>query len=187
VFPAGRRVRAGGGSSLPETVSPSVEALDWGLPTGRPSRRAARRPSEEATTHRAPTTVGEAADLEIREEPLGKRPGGLLRIRGTATYRQAPKLREHLFSAIDRAGGKPTIADLEGIERIDTAAMAVLVEGLARSLEKGGDLYLTAPRESVRRVFELAGLPEALDRCFSCIEEVGPRIRLRELTEGAAE
>jgi anti-anti-sigma regulatory factor len=65
--------------------------------------------------------------------------------------------------------------------------MAVLVEGLARSLERGGDLYLTAPRESVRRVFELAGLPEALDRCFSCIEEVGPRLRLRELTGGSAD
>jgi anti-anti-sigma regulatory factor len=65
--------------------------------------------------------------------------------------------------------------------------MAVLVEGLARSLEKGGDLYLTAPRDSVRRVFELAGLPEALDRCFSCIEEVGPVTRLRALTDGPRE
>jgi anti-anti-sigma factor len=122
--------------------------------------------------------------LEISEQPLGNRPGGLLRLRGTATYREAPYLRERLLAAIERADGRPTIADLEGIERVDTVAMAVLVEGLARSLELGGDLYLTAPRESVRRVFELAGLPEALNRCFSCIEEVGPRLRLEELIAG---
>ncbi|HVS65020.1 MAG TPA: STAS domain-containing protein [Thermoanaerobaculia bacterium] len=108
-------------------------------------------------------------------------------MRGAATYREAPALRERLFATIDQAGGAPTIAHLEDVERMDTAALAVLVEGLARSLEKGGDLYLTAPRESVRRVFELAGLPEALDRCFSCIEEVGPASRLRELTEGTGE
>lgn len=132
-------------------------------------------------------SLASAAPLEIREEPLGKRQGGLLRLRGEATYREAPRLREQLFDAIDRARGGPTIADLENVERMDTAALAVLVEGLARSLEKGGDLYLAAPRESVRRVFELAGLPEALDRCFSCIEEVGPGSRLRELTEGSTE
>lgn len=120
--------------------------------------------------------------LEIDEEALGKRPGGLLRVRGVATFREAPELRERLFEAIDRAGGAPTIVDLESVSRIDTAAVAVLVEGLARSLEAGGDLFLTAPSVSVQRVFELAGLPEALNRCFSCIEEVGPRIRLQELT-----
>ena len=122
--------------------------------------------------------------LEISEQPLGNRPGGLLRLRGVATYREAPFLRDRLLGAIERAQGKPTIADLEGVVRMDTVAMAVLVEGLARSLELGGDLYLSAPRDSVRRVFELAGLPEALNRCFSCIEEVGPRLRLEELTAG---
>lgn len=122
--------------------------------------------------------------LEIAELPLGARAGGLLRLRGVATYKQAPLLRQRLLAAVERADGKPTIADLEGIERIDTVAMAVLVEALARSLELGGDLYLTGPRESVRRVFDLAGLPEALNRCFSCIEEVGPRLRLEELTGG---
>jgi anti-anti-sigma factor len=122
--------------------------------------------------------------LAISEQPLGNRAGGLLRLSGAATYREAPYLRERLLGAIERAQGKPTIADLEGVVRMDTVAMAVLVEGLARSLELGGDLYLSAPRESVRRVFELAGLPEALNRCFSCIEEVGPRLRLEELTAG---
>ncbi|HUP23436.1 MAG TPA: STAS domain-containing protein [Thermoanaerobaculia bacterium] len=125
--------------------------------------------------------------LQISELPLGNRVGGLLRLRGVATYREAPYLRERLFEAIERGQGKPTIADLEGVERIDTVAMAVLVESLARSLELGGDLYLTGPRCSVRRVFELAGLPEALNRCFSCIEEVGPRLRLEELTGARSE
>jgi anti-anti-sigma factor len=125
-----------------------------------------------------------ASRLEIVEQPLGARAGGLLRLRGVATYREAPQLRERLLQVVESAEGKPTIADLEGIERIDTVAMAVLVEALARSLELGGDLYLTGSRESVRRVFELAGLPEALNRCFSCIEEVGPRLRLEELTAG---
>lgn len=130
-----------------------------------------------------PASLAEpAAPLEIAEEPIGARPGGLLRVRGVATFREAPELRERLFEAIDRAAGAPTIVDLEGVARIDTAAVAVLVEGLARSLEAGGDLFLTAPSVSVQRVFELAGLPEALNRCFSCIEEVGPRVRLQELT-----
>ena len=153
------------------------------LPRFRPSLS---RHAEEPTTPRHTYARSESA-LEIREEPLGKRSGGLLRLRGVATYREAPMLRERLFATIDHARGAPTIVDLQNVERMDTAALAVLVEGLARSLEQGGDLYLTAPRQSVRRVFELAGLPEALDRCFSCIEEVGPASRLRALTVGPAD
>ena len=58
--------------------------------------------------------------------------------------------------------------ELQEVEHIDTAAMAVLVEGLVATHENGPAVFLVSPNESVRRVFELAGLEDALLRCYSC-------------------
>lgn len=114
--------------------------------------------------------------FELKEEKLGEREHGMLRLSGEVTFRDAAKLRKILLDRIEESAGAPLIVDLAGVDHMDTAAMAVLVEGLGRSLEDGGNLLLCAPSDSVRHVFELAGLQEALNRCFSCMEELWPRL-----------
>jgi anti-anti-sigma factor len=89
-------------------------------------------------------------------------------LRGQAGYREAAQLRQELFAAIDAAGDKNLVVELDEVSRIDTAAMAVLVEGLVATHDRGPTMFLVCPNESVRRVFELAGLEEALLRCYSC-------------------
>lgn len=92
----------------------------------------------------------------------------MLHLRGDLSFREAADLRTALFDAIERSGDKNLVVDLRELDRIDTAAMAVLVEGLVATKDRGPDLFLVGPNESVRRVFELAGLEDALMRCFDC-------------------
>lgn len=96
----------------------------------------------------------------------------MLRLRGSVDYREAPALRRAVFDAIAVARNKNLVIDLEQVERIDTAAMAVLVEALMAT--RGGDttIFLLHPSQPVRDVFELAGLEEALTACCGCWEEL---------------
>lgn len=98
-------------------------------------------------------------------------------LEGEVDYRSAPELRDHLFHALDDAGDGGLLVDLEDVSVIDTAGMAVLVEGLMASRERGGELFLCGAGESVRKVFRLAGLQEALEQCTSCREEAERRLK----------
>lgn len=109
--------------------------------------------------------------LEIQFEPESKPATAMLSLRGRASYRESDQLRQVLFGAIESLGDKNLVVDLEGLERLDTAAMAVLVEGLMETRDSGPDVFLVCASDSVRRVFHLAGLDEALTRCYGCMAE----------------
>lgn len=110
--------------------------------------------------------------LVIELERDAKPASAVLTLTGRASYRESAELREALFGAIDELGDKNLVVDLEGLERLDTAAMAVLVEGLVATRDRGPDLFLVCAGESVQRVFHLAGLDDALTRCFGCMAEL---------------
>lgn len=103
----------------------------------------------------------------------------LLVLRGDIDYTCAPELRANLFEALDEVGAGPILVDLGEVRSIDTAGMAVLVEGLVTSEERGGKLLLCGAGESVRKVFRLAGLQKALESCASCREEAERRLAQR--------
>lgn len=96
-----------------------------------------------------------------------KRPGVLM-LSGRISYHEAPELRTALFGALDE--GETLLIDLAQVETIDTAALAVLVEGLIATEEKGQEILLCTPSDGVRRMFHLAGLDGALARCWSCLD-----------------
>lgn len=103
---------------------------------------------------------------------------GVLTLQGTATYHEAPALRRELLSAMAHRGAENLVVDLAAVERMDTAAMAVLVEGLlAAHGDHGPQLYFCSPSESVRKVFHLAGLDDAVARCRSCLADLEHRLR----------
>ncbi len=100
----------------------------------------------------------------------------ILSLVGGIDYRSAPELRERVFSALDATADGPLLVDLAEVRSIDTAGMAVLVEALVASRERGSQLFLCGAGEAVRKVFRLAGLQEALEHCTSCREEAERRL-----------
>jgi anti-sigma B factor antagonist len=81
--------------------------------------------------------------------------------RGEVDLYTAPRLKEQLAGLA--GGGRPRIVvDLEGVEFLDSTALGVLISGLKRCREAGGDLALAAPRDPVRKVLSITGL----DRVF---------------------
>lgn len=106
--------------------------------------------------------------LRTEFDPNTRQATATLRLAGRAGYREAAELRETLFDAIAASGDKNLVVELQDVERIDTAAMAVLVEGLVATHGDGPTLFLVSPNDSVTRVFELAGLEDALLRCYNC-------------------
>lgn len=95
----------------------------------------------------------------------------ILRLGGRATFEQAPRLREALFEAVAAAPGKNLVVELGDVERIDTTCLAVLVEGLMATRESDTTIFLLNPSRSVREVFRLAGLEEALTCCLDSWED----------------
>jgi len=88
-----------------------------------------------------------------------------LALSGRISYVEAPRLREILFEMIYEDGPSDLVVELGALETIDTAAVAVLVEGLVSARSLGQQLLLCEPGDSVRSIFQLAGLLEALNAC----------------------
>ncbi len=105
-------------------------------------------------------------DAEYESETLSAT--ATLHLKGVIGFREAADLRDVLFDAIRDSGDKNLVVELDEVCRVDTAAMAVLVEGLVATHDHGPTVFLVSPNESVRRVFELAGLEDALLRCYNC-------------------
>jgi anti-anti-sigma factor len=113
------------------------------------------------------------SQLEIAYRPDVLEGTSVLHLKGTATYKEAPELRRQVFSALGALESGRLVVELEEVDRMDTAAMAVLVEGLLASRGPDGPhLFFCTPSDSVKKVFNLAGLDEALQRCFGCLGEV---------------
>ncbi|MFQ5526948.1 MAG: STAS domain-containing protein [Thermoanaerobaculia bacterium] len=111
-------------------------------------------------------------ELKIEFVAPSRQSPAVLVVGGRATFRQAPALRRSLFEAISTTSQGPLMVDLSEVRRMDTASMAVLVEGIISTRDLAPEVLLCGPTERVRRVFRLAGLDEALGKCPSCQEEV---------------
>lgn len=123
-------------------------------------------------------------DIDYRPE-VGSQTA-VLHLRGQATYREAPELRRRLFEAVaDRAAGR-LVLELAEVEKMDTAAMAVLVEALLATRLEALELYFCTPSESVRKIFELAGLEDALARCYGCLDDALRKTRCEETNDDLA-
>ncbi len=112
------------------------------------------------------------SSLSIDFDPDARPATAMLRLSGRAEYRDAGALRKALFDAMPAAADKNLVVDLDSLEAIDTAAMAVLIEGLKATHNRGPDMYLVGAHESIRLVFRLAGLEDALTRCFGCMSDM---------------
>lgn len=109
--------------------------------------------------------------IDYRGEVMDKT--SVLHLEGRATYKEAPELRRRLLKAVaeEPMDGR-LVVELAAVEHMDTAAMAVLVEGLMLTRKDGPHIYFCTPSASVRDVFRLAGLERALSRCYGCLGDL---------------
>ena len=94
---------------------------------------------------------------------------GILSLTGRISYHEATQLRAQLFEAISHSD-QHLLIDLAEVEAMDTAALAVLVEGMVATEDKKQEIFLCTPSDSVRRIFHLAGLEGALAKCWDCVD-----------------
>ena len=76
---------------------------------------------------------------------------------GELDVNTAPELRERLAGLIGE-GSRAILIELSGVTFVDSTALSVLVSALKRLRQADGDLQLSSPSPSVRRVFEITGL-----------------------------
>lgn len=108
--------------------------------------------------------------------PETPKPHASLALTGRVSYADATELRAILFEMIHGDAPHHIVVELGALERIDTAGVAVLVEGLIAAHATDQKMLLCEPSDMVRATFELAGLQEALRSCCACPEDVETRI-----------
>ena len=96
-----------------------------------------------------------------------QRETGTLRVAGRVDAVVAPELRDAVITLVADNAGVAVTVDLSGVDFIDSAGLACLVQGMKRARQGGGDLRLTAPENGdAFRVFELT----RFDRVFAFVE-----------------
>jgi anti-sigma B factor antagonist len=109
---------------------------------------------------RDPSTNFEVTEFRI-EEQRPKPAVRILAVHGDADLHSASELRERIRGAIDE-GANTVVVDLSATTLIDSTSLGVLLGGMKRLREQGGQIRLVVPRPEVRRVFEIT----MLDRVF---------------------
>ena len=94
-------------------------------------------------------------EFRIEEQVDGVPP--VIAVSGEIDVATAPQLRECLHRVI--AQGESTIVlDLLEVTFLDSTALGVLVGGLKRCRELGGDLHIVVADPRIVKIFEITGL-----------------------------
>jgi len=81
----------------------------------------------------------------------------VVRLIGDLDPATASQLRTEFIDLVGH-GVRTVTVDLGGLDFIDSTGLGVLVGGLKRLREHGGDLALRSPSASALKVFEITGL-----------------------------
>ncbi len=84
-------------------------------------------------------------------------PYTVLVVKGEIDVYSAPRLREKLVELVTQ-GQRQIVADLEGVDFLDSTGLGVLVGGLKRLRSHNGDLSLVCTQARILKVFEITGL-----------------------------
>ena len=88
----------------------------------------------------------------------------MVHVSGIVRYDAAPELRKRLLAQTGEDGAA-TVLELSGVQAIDTAGAAVLVEVWMAGRERGRHVVLCAPSPSVVELFRLGGFEQILHDC----------------------
>lgn len=99
--------------------------------------------------------------IEFRLDVAGRGDGrAVLRIAGEVDVCTAPQIREQIQDLAAK-GIVHLIADLTGVEFIDSSGLGALIGGLRRVREDDGSLVLVISSRRILRLFQLTGLTKA--------------------------
>jgi anti-sigma B factor antagonist len=84
----------------------------------------------------------------------------VLQITGEVDVYTAPRLREHVIQLVD-GGVRHIIADLRGVDFLDSTGLGALVGSLKRLRTHDGSLKLAARADPTLRIFQITGLTRA--------------------------
>jgi anti-sigma B factor antagonist len=93
----------------------------------------------------------------------------VLDVRGDVDVYSSPTLRHQIIDRIQR-GDSRIIIDLEHVDFLDSAGMAVMISGLRLATNSDGTLVLVQPGDQVRRMLRLTNLDQVL-QTFSSVED----------------
>lgn len=115
----------------------------------------------DLTTSGAPEAAGRATVKagELQVIVSGDEPEYQIHLVGELDMSTAPQLREELLQ-LASDGAQTVTVDLSELEFIDSTGLSVLITGLKRLRQGGGDMALRSPTPGTRRVLEITGLTE---------------------------
>ena len=82
----------------------------------------------------------------------------VLELEGELDAYFAPGVRERLHELIETDGVEVVVVDLRRVSFLDSTILGLLVGGLRRMRERGGELKLVYPLPPADRIFALTGL-----------------------------
>jgi len=98
-------------------------------------------------------------DLRLRSRAVDG--AMVLEVSGEVELHSAPQLRAELVRLTETTSPQ-IVVDLAGVSFIDSTGIGVLVGGLKKARERGGEVAFCSPQTRVKRVFEITGLLQAL-------------------------
>jgi anti-sigma B factor antagonist len=108
--------------------------------------------------------------LEITEQLLDG--VTVVAVRGDVDVASAPSLRDRLQARVAK-GETNIVVDLLEVPFLDSTALGVLIGGLKRCRDAGGDLRLVIDEPRILKVFEITGLTEVFSISPSVYEAIG--------------
>ena len=93
----------------------------------------------------------------------------VLDVRGDVDVYSSPALRHQILDRIQR-GDSRIIVDLEHVDFLDSAGVAVMITGLRLATNSDGTLVLVQPGDQVRRMLRLTNLDQVL-QAFPSVED----------------
>lgn len=96
---------------------------------------------------------------ELHVSVSGAEPEYEVRLLGELDMSTAPQLREELLRLVSDGATMVTV-DLSELAFVDSTGLSVLITGLKRLRQQGGEMALRSPTPGTRRVLEITGLTE---------------------------
>jgi anti-sigma B factor antagonist len=86
----------------------------------------------------------------------------IVSVTGDLDCYSAPQLRAALSTLVED-GSRHVVVDVGGTNFIDSTGLGVLVGGVRRLREAGGDMVLRSPNAITRRLFEITGVTKLFE------------------------
>ena len=86
----------------------------------------------------------------------------IVRVSGDLDCYSAPELRTALLTLV-ADGPRQVVVDVGGTNFIDSTGLGVLVSGVRRLRDGGGDMVLRSPNALTRRLFEITGVTKLFE------------------------